>query len=195
VHETKLKLLVFKREIEPFAGCLSLLGRFVKVDEAVSEAAQQILFELTGLEDIYMEQLNCFGRVDRDPGGRVVAIAYWSLIRIDQNHLEFNVRSHETMWISLDRTFELVLDHSEMAQLAISNLREKARFRPIGFELLPPEFTLGQLMTVYEAIFDHQNDKQKNKKKIKKQINKNKKQKYEIKNPKPKNDRTNNKKN
>ncbi|WP_026969042.1 NUDIX hydrolase [Algoriphagus terrigena] len=155
VQGTELKLLVFKREIDPFAGCLSLLGRFVKVDEGINEAAGRILFELTGLENIYMEQLHCFGRVDRDPGGRVVAIGYWSLIRVDQNHMEFNVRSHETMWISIDRISELVLDHSEMAELAISNLREKARFKPIGFELLPEEFTLGQLLTVYQAIFDH----------------------------------------
>lgn len=166
VHDNKLKLLVFRREVEPFAGCLSLLGRFVKVDEAVSEAAEQILFELTGLEDIYMEQLQCFGRVDRDPGGRVISIGYWSLIRIDQNHLEFNIRSHQTMWISLDRISELVLDHSEMAQLAISNLREKARFRPIGFELLPEEFTLGQLLTVYEAIFGHAIDNRNFRKKM-----------------------------
>lgn len=155
VQDTKLKLLVFKREVEPFAGSLSLLGRFVKTDEAVAEAAGRILFELTGLENIYMEQLHCFGRVDRDPGGRVVAIGYWSLIRVDQNHLEFNFNSHETTWISIDQISELVLDHSEMAELAISNLRERARFKPIGFELLPEEFTLSQLLKVYEAIFDH----------------------------------------
>ncbi|GAA0879604.1 NUDIX domain-containing protein [Algoriphagus jejuensis] len=166
IQETKLKLLVFKREVEPFAGCLSLLGRFVKVEESVSEAAERILFELTGLENIYMEQLHCFGRFDRDPGGRVVAIAYWSLIRVDQNHLEFNVRSHETKWISIDRISELVLDHGEMAELAIANLREKARFRPIGFELLPEEFTLRQLLMVYEAILDHPIDSRNFRKKL-----------------------------
>lgn len=166
VQDNKLKLLIFKREVEPLAGCLSLLGSFVKIEESVEEAAERILFELTGLEDIYMEQLHCYGAVDRDPGGRVISIAYWSLIRVDQNHLEFNVRTHEAKWISIDRIPELVLDHRQMVEMAISNLREKARFRPIGFELMPEEFTLGQLLKVYEAIFGHPIDDRNFRKKL-----------------------------
>lgn len=166
VQDNKLNLLIFKREVEPLAGYLSLLGSFVKIEESVDEAAKRIVFELTGLEDIYSEQLHCFGAVDRDPGGRVIAIAYWSLIRVDQNHLEFNVRTHEAQWISIDRVPELVLDHREMVEMAISNLREKARFRPIGFELLPMEFTLGQLLKVYEAIFGHSIDDRNFRKKL-----------------------------
>ena len=168
VQEAALKLLVFKREVEPLAGSLSLLGSFVRIEESVDEAAERILLELTGLEDIYMEQLHCYGRVDRDPGGRVVAVAYWSLIRVDQNYLEFNVRSHEAKWISIDRIPELVLDHRGMAEKAISNLRERARFRPIGFELLPEEFTLVQLFKVYQAIFDHPIDSRNFRKKLSK---------------------------
>lgn len=166
VQDNKLMLLIFKREVEPLAGCLSLLGSFVRIEESVDDAAERILYELTGIKDIYMEQLHCFGAVDRDPGGRVISIAYWSLIRVDQNHLEFKVRTHEAKWISIDRIPELALDHREMAEMAISNLREKARFRPIGFELLPEEFTLGQLLKVYEAIFGHTIDDRNFRKKI-----------------------------
>lgn len=166
VQDTKLKLLIFKREVEPLAGSWSLLGSFVNMEESVDEAAERILSELTGLEDIYMEQLHCYGAVDRDSGGRVVAIAYWSLIRVDQNHLEFHVRSHEAKWVSIDQIPELVLDHRKMVDTAVSNLRERARFRPIGFELLPEEFTLGQLLKVYEAIFDHPIDSRNFRKKL-----------------------------
>ncbi|WP_236025591.1 NUDIX hydrolase [Algoriphagus oliviformis] len=166
VQDTELKLLIFKREVEPLAGAWSLLGSFVNRDESVDTAAERILFELTGLEDIYMEQLHCYGALDRDPGGRVVSIAYWSLIRVDQNHLEFNVRSHEAKWVSLDKIPDLVLDHRDMVERAIANLREKARFKPVGFELLPEEFTLGQLLKVYEAIFDHPIDSRNFRKKL-----------------------------
>ena len=166
VQDAELKLLIFKREVEPLAGAWSLLGSFVNSEESVDEAAARILFELTGLKDIYMEQLHCYGAVDRDPGGRVLSVAYWSLIRIDQNHLEFDVRSHEAKWVSVDKIPHLVLDHREMVDMAVSNLRERARFRPIGFELLPEEFTLGQLLGVYEAIFDHPIDSRNFRKKI-----------------------------
>ncbi|GAB3226609.1 NUDIX hydrolase [Algoriphagus aestuariicola] len=166
VQDAKMKLLIFKREVEPLAGSWSLLGSFVNFEESVDEAAERILFELTGLEDIYMEQLHCFGAVNRDPGGRVVSIAYWSLIRVDQSHLEFNVRTHESKWISIDAIPELVLDHREMVEMAISNLRERARFKPIGFELLPQEFTMVQLLKVYEAIFDHPIDNRNFRKKL-----------------------------
>ncbi len=166
VQDAELKLLIFKREVEPLAGSWSLLGSFVNSEESVDAAAGRILFELTGLENIYMEQLHCYGGIDRDPGGRVVSIAYWSLIRVDQYHLEFNVRSHESKWISVEKIPHLVLDHREMVEMAISNLRERARFRPIGFELLPEEFTLNQLLGVYEAIFGHPIDARNFRKKL-----------------------------
>ena len=166
VQENMLKLLIFKREVEPFAGQWSLLGSFVDPDESVSAAAERVLFELTGLQDIYMEQLNCFGAVDRDAGARVISVAHWSLIRVDQNHLEFSVRNHEAKWISIDEVPELVLDHRDMVMMAIERLQERAKFHPIGFELLPEEFTLPQLLKVYEAIFAHEIDDRNFRKKL-----------------------------
>lgn len=166
VQDNKLKLLIFKREVEPFAGQWSLLGSFVEPDESVSSAAERVLFELTGLQDIYMEQLHCFGDTGRDSGGRVISVAYWSLIRVDQNHLEFKVRNHEAKWVSIDEVPELVLDHRDMVMMAIERLQERAKFHPIGFELLPEEFTLPQLLKVYEAIFAHDIDDRNFRKKL-----------------------------
>lgn len=166
VAENKLRLLVFEREVEPFAGHWSLLGSFVNPSESISNAAGRVLHELTRLDNIYMEQLHCFGEPNRDPGGPVVSIAYWSLIKINQTEIEFNVDNHRAKWVGVDEMPELVLDHGDMVTMAINRLRERARFYPVGFELVPKEFTLLQLLRVYEAIFDRKIDDRNFRKKI-----------------------------
>ncbi len=166
VSGNKLQLLVFEREVEPLAGEWSLLGSFIEKNESTADAASRVLLELTGLDNIYMEQLHCFATPDRDPGGRVVSVAYWSLIKINQNDREFNVDNHKARWVSIDEMPGLILDHGEMVNMAIKRLRERARFYPVGFELVPREFTLRQLLSVYEAIFDHKIDDRNFRKKI-----------------------------
>jgi len=166
VRENKLNLLVFEREVEPLAGNWSLIGSFVGKDEDVDMAASRILKDLTGLENVFMEQLHCFGDVHRDPGGRVLSIAYWSLIRIDQNNLQISAKDHRARWVPLNDLPSLVLDHNQMVEKAIRRLREQARFHPVGFELLPTEFTMPQLLKVYQAIFDEQIDDRNFRKKI-----------------------------
>lgn len=166
VEDNQLKLLVFKREVEPHAGEWSLLGSFVKPNEDVSAAAERILKELTSLTNIYMEQLSCYGNVDRDTGGRVISIAYWSLIKVDQNLQEFSIKNHIAKWVPFDEVPNLVMDHGKMVNDAIEHLRERARFHPVGFELLPEEFTIPQLLKVYEAIFSRTIDDRNFRKKL-----------------------------
>lgn len=166
VSENKLRLLIFEREVEPLAGEWSLLGSFIYASESTRDAAHRVLLELTGLDNIYMEQLHCFGEPQRDPGGRVISVAYWSLIKINQNDREFNVDNHRARWVSIDEMPELILDHGKMVTMAIGRLRERAKFHPVGFELVPKEFTLRQLLSVYEAIFDHKIDDRNFRKKI-----------------------------
>jgi len=166
VRENKLNLLIFEREVEPLAGNWSLIGSFVGKDEDVDNAANRILKDLTGLENVFMEQLHCFGNVHRDPGARVLSIAYWSFIRIDQNNLQISAKDHRAKWVPLNEVPPLVLDHNQMVEKAIKNLREQARFHPVGFELLPKEFTMPQLLKVYEAIFDVEIDDRNFRKKI-----------------------------
>lgn len=168
VEGDTLKLLLFKREIEPLAGEWSLLGSFVKDGESVDDAAHRVLVELTGIKDIYMEQLHCFGDVGRDPGGRVVSVGYWSLIKIDQAHHSFEVDDHVAEWVSIHEVPDLILDHNHMVELAKRRLRERARFYPIGIELVPEEFTLLQLFGVYQAIYDRPLDERNFRKKIQK---------------------------
>lgn len=148
-----LKLLVFKREFEPLAGHWSLIGSFVDKDKTVEEAAYKVLREITGLDSLFMEQLHAFSKVDRDKGDRVVSIAFWSLIKLNEDNKELAIQGHEAKWVDFKEVPELVLDHNEMVEIALKQLRERARFRPIGFELLPDKFTLPQLLNLYEAIY------------------------------------------
>ena len=150
---TKLKALLIHRGFQPQQGKWSLMGGFVKAKEGVEDAAKRILFDLTGLKDIYLEQLYCFGDSQRDPGGRVVSIAYFALIKLDDYGKEA-MEEHNARWHDLDKIPALVFDHKKMIALAKVQLQQKVANHPIGFELLPHKFTLQQLKLLYESIYD-----------------------------------------
>lgn len=156
--EGKLSLLLLKRNFEPAKGRWSLMGGFVQKNEAVDDAARRVLAELTGLTDVYMDQVGAFGSLDRDTGERVISVAYYSLINIDDYDHDL-VRKHNAFWVSLDELPDLIFDHNEMVQKALRRLRGKASTQPIGFNLLPKEFTLSKLQLLYEAIYCNPLDK------------------------------------
>lgn len=153
-----LKALLVKRQIEPDRGKWSLMGGFVDENESVEAAATRVLDQLTGLTDIYMEQLFCFGDVKRDPGGRVVSVAFYALIKID-DYDEKLMEEHNSQWFPVNKLPPLVFDHKEMIKMARQRLKEKAITHPIGFALLPDKFTLQQLQGLYEAIYEKPFDK------------------------------------
>jgi 8-oxo-dGTP diphosphatase len=154
----EMKALLIKRGFEPEKGKWSLMGGFVNQDENVDDAAARILKELTGLTNIYMEQLHCFGNTDRDPAGRVVSVAYFALINI-ADYNEQLISIHEARWFPLNKIPALIFDHKQMVQKGKETLVEKVANHPIGFELLPPKFTLTQLQNLYEAIYEMPLDK------------------------------------
>ena len=154
----RLKGLFIKRAFEPGLGKWSLMGGFVKHDEGVEDAAQRILNQLTGLSNIYMEQLSCFGEVDRDPGGRVVSIAYFALINI-ADYSDEMMKAHNAKWFELNKIPSLIFDHKKMVGIAKERLQQKVANHPIGFALLPYKFTLRQLQNLYEAIYETEIDK------------------------------------
>ena len=153
-----LKTLCVQRNFEPEKGKWSLMGGFVGEEEDVDAAAGRVLKELTGLQNIYMEQLHSFGNAKRDPGGRVVAIAYSALINIADYPRDL-MKKHNVKWFPMKAIPKLIFDHREMVRLAHKRLQEKAVAHPLGFELLPGKFTLNQLQTLYEAIFEKEFDK------------------------------------
>lgn len=163
--EGKIRLLIFKRRVEPNKNHWSLIGSFVKLDEDVNEAAQRVLKEITGLDNIFMEELRTYGAADRDPGYRCISIAQYALIRINDYDREL-VDKHGAHWYDIDKIPDLVLDHNQMVTDALERLKQKARYQPIGFELLPEKFTIPQLQQLYEAIYQKELDARNFRKKV-----------------------------
>ena len=160
-----LSLLLLKRNFEPAKGEWSLMGGFVNEHESVDEAAGRVLTELTGLENVYMDQIGAFGDIDRDPGERVISIAYYALIDINKHDHEL-VRAHNAYWVPMDQVPELIFDHNKMVRKALSVMRHKSSDQPIGMKLLPKEFTLSKLQRLYEAILGEPLDKRNFRKRI-----------------------------
>ena len=160
-----LKLLLLKRNFEPAKGSWSLMGGFVQDGESVDDAAKRVLAELTGLENVYMEQVGTFGEVDRDPGERVISVAYYALININEYDRTL-VQQHNAHWAEINEIPPLVFDHPQMVKQARIMLQKKASSEPIGFNLLPSLFTLFQLQSLYEAIYGEPLDKRNFRKRV-----------------------------
>ena len=165
ILEKEIKLLLFKRLIEPAKGRWSLTGGFVDENESLDDAASRILRSLTGLESVYMKQSFAYGDINRDPGARVISVAYFALITIrdiDRGLAEQN----GVNWRSISRLPDLIFNHPAMVKRALRDLQDQVKIKPVGFELLPEKFTLVQLQDLYEAIYQRTVDKRKFRKKI-----------------------------
>ncbi len=161
----ELNLLLLKRNFEPAKGEWSLMGGFLQKEESIDEAASRVLCELTGLDDVYMEQVGVFGEINRDPGERVLSVAYYALININEYDRAF-VQKHNAHWLNINELPPLIFDHEDMVIKARNLMREKAAVEPIGFNLLPDLFTLPQMQQLYEAIYGEPIDKRNFRKRV-----------------------------
>ena len=153
----ELKLLLFKRQLEPEKGNWSLIGGWVEPNETVEQAAERVLLKITGLSRIFQEEVKVFSAPDRDPGGRVVSIAFYALIDIKSHDKEL-VKQYGAQWWPVTKLPELIFDHAQMANFSLQKLRKKASFDLVGADLLPPEFTITQLRQLYNSIFTKEFD-------------------------------------
>jgi 8-oxo-dGTP diphosphatase len=153
-----LKILLIHRALDPEKGKWSLMGGFVQPHESPDNAAVRVLKTLTGLEGVYLEQLYTFGQPDRDPIERTLSIAYFALIDIHQYETQISDEYHPE-WFPLNRIPNLIFDHKEMVKMAKEKLRYKAAMHPLLFELLPKKFTLPQLQSLYECVYNSEFDK------------------------------------
>ena len=164
--EGKLKILIGRRQMDPGRGEWSLYGGFVAADEGIDECAARTLQQLTGLKNLYMRQVGAFGSIDRDPGERVVSIAYYALINV-KDYDEKLRKEHQLEWVDINNLPPLYSDHNEMVRQALRRMRLKMHSEPIGFRLLPQLFTLTQLQHLYEAVGGQEIDKRNFRKRIK----------------------------
>lgn len=162
----KLKVLLIERGAEPYLGHFALPGDLVYPGEDLDLAAKRILNELTGLSDVYLEQVKTFGSVDRHPLGRVITISYYSLIKIDTSQVGASSWAKQAYWHPVDDLPKLAFDHRDILEACRSRLQEEVRRRPIGFELLPEKFTLRQLQALYECVLETKLDTRNFRKKV-----------------------------
>ena len=164
--EGKLRLLIGRRQMDPGRGEWSLYGGFVREDESLEDAAHRTLQELTGLKRMYLKQVGAFGAIDRDPGERVISVAYCALINV-KDYDERLLQEHEVIWVNLDELPQLYSDHNKMVSKALTLLRRRIGREPLSFNLLPDLFTLTQLQQVYDAILGTEIDKRNFRKRVK----------------------------
>lgn len=161
----ELSILLIKRRFNPGIGRWSLMGGFVEDDESLDDAAKRVLADLTGLNDVYMEQVGAFGEIDRDPGERVISVAYYALVGFNEYDPQ-RLAEHNAQWVPLHQMPDLLFDHKEMVEQALGLLRRKVTREPIGFNLLPKLFTLSQLQSLYETILGEPLDKRNFRKRV-----------------------------
>lgn len=164
--EGELKVLLIKRKEEPSSGMWALPGGFVEPTESLDSAAKRVLQELTSIPDIYLEQVYTFGDVNRYPLGRVISVTYYALVKISDYKIKATSKIEEVSWHPISETSNLVFDHTQILVKALDTLKEKVKFHPVGFELLPEKFTLTQLQNLYEVILGMQLDKRNFRKKL-----------------------------
>lgn len=163
--EKELHVLLTRRPVEPMAGEWSLMGGFVDENESLEDAAKKVLFRYTQQKGIYMEQVNAYGEVDRDAGGRVISVAFYALVRLEEFDTSLAKR-FDAKWINIKELPQLVFDHNRMIEDALTLLRFKVSMEPIIFKFFDKKFTLPALQDLYEAIYQRQVDKRNFRKKL-----------------------------
>ena len=157
--DRELQVLLIERGIEPFKGKWAFPGGFLNMDETAGEGAMRELKEETGLENAYIEQFNTYSEPGRDPRERVITIAHYALVRIQE--VKGGDDAAKAQWFPIDEVPQLAFDHDKILRDAMRKLRERIHFEPIGFELLPEKFTMRELQILYESIlgvkFDRRN--------------------------------------
>ena len=161
----ELNVLIIKRKFEPLQGERSLMGGFVRENESLNETVSRVVAEYTGIENVYMEQVGAYGDVDRDTGERVISVVYYALIDMQQFDEKLK-KQHNAEWININRVGQLIFDHNQFLNDTVKLLRRHTATRPVGFNLLPEKFTLPQLQSLYEAIYQRPLDKRNFRKKV-----------------------------
>ncbi|MEP6512980.1 MAG: NUDIX domain-containing protein [Parafilimonas sp.] len=162
--DNELKVLLIRSDLEIYKGKWSLLGDFADDDEELDDAAYRVLKERTGMDDVYLEQVKAFSHPNRHPGGRVLTVAYFSLLNVE--HHQLKILDNELHWHSLKNIREMAFDHKQILDECYAWLQKRIIEHPLGFNLLPKKFSLREVQNLYEAILDMKLDRRNFRKKF-----------------------------
>ena len=152
-----IKVLLIQRGIEPYKDKWAFPGGFMQIDETVEECAKRELEEETGLKTTSVEQFYTFSDVNRDPRERVITVAHYALVRLEE--VKGGDDAMSAQWFAMNEIPSLAFDHDRILRMAVNRLKERICFEPIGFELLPEIFTMSALQNLYEAILEMKFDR------------------------------------
>jgi 8-oxo-dGTP diphosphatase len=162
--ENKLKVLLIRSDLKKYKNKFSLLGDLVKPEEDLRASAYRILKQRTGMSDLYLEQVHTFGEVGRHPAGRVVSVAYCSLINV--HHHRLKILDNDLHWHDVNTITELLFDHKKIFDACYTWLQKRVQEHPLAFSLLPNKFSLRELQNLYEAILNKKLDRRNFRKKF-----------------------------
>lgn len=165
-EDKELKILLIQRKNAPFKGEWALPGGYVEINESLTDAALRELKEETGITNAFIQQLQAFGEVDRDPRGRTITVAYYAMVRFEDVQLVSDNDATSVAWFRVSELPVLAFDHDEIIAFALNRLREEFKSKPVGFELLPEQFTLSELQNLYESVLGKELDKRNFRKKM-----------------------------
>jgi hypothetical protein len=163
--DSAIHVLITRRKFEPLKGEPSLMGGFVRKNESLDETVSRVVFEYTGIEGVYMEQVGTYGDIGRDTGERVISVVYYALIDMELFDEKLKEK-HNAEWLDVNQVGTLIFDHNQFLKDTLKVMRRRTVTRPTGFNLLPEKFTLPQLQSLYEAIYQRPLDKRNFRKKL-----------------------------
>jgi 8-oxo-dGTP diphosphatase len=166
IHNSELKILLIKRNNEPFKNMYALPGGFVRLNESLQEAASRELEEETGIRNIFLKKLIAYGGIDRDPRGRVITIPFLALIDAEKLNLHAAGDAQLAKWRNIYDLPPLAFDHRKIIEDALGILRYDIQNTNIAFQIMPEKFTLTELQKAYETILDEKLDKRNFRKKL-----------------------------
>ncbi len=150
--EGELRVLLIKRNLDPFKGRWAFPGGFLEMEENADEGARRELLEETGIRDCFIEQLHTFTRVDRDPRGRTISIVYYAMTRQSDLKPEAGDDAGEVQWFSIKEVPPLAFDHDQVLSIALDRIHDRFSKKITGFEMLPEKFTLPEMQKLYESV-------------------------------------------
>lgn len=162
--ENTLKVLLIRSDLKKYKDKWTVLGDLIKPTEDIDSAAYRVLQQRTGMDDVFLEQVHTFGSIKRHPAGRVVTVAFYSLINIE--HHKLKILDNELHWHDVKNVKDLAFDHQEIFETCYKRLQKRIQEHPLGFSLLPKKFSLRELQNLYESILDTKMDRRNFRKKF-----------------------------